>query len=98
MHPKRYTFHELRDLARDRGVPRWGYKNKDQLCKALGVVRVEHLPKYTLTRIGTCEVTKWRSTSAISKAFGTNTGNIFYSLKVGKPLTIAEVSYRVQRI
>lgn len=94
---KRHTFHELRSLAKQRGVSRWYYMDKGQLCSALGIARVEHLPKYTLTTIETSEVTLWRRTSAISKALGENTGSNFYALKVGKPLTIDQVAYRVQR-
>ena len=36
---KRYNFHELRALAKSQGTPKQGYMNKDQLCKALGIVR-----------------------------------------------------------
>lgn len=98
MQLKRYNFHELRSLAKKQGVHHWCYMNKGQLCEALNIVRVEHLPKYTLTCIETSEVTFWRSTSAISEAFKTNTGSIFYTLKVGKPLIVNNVFYRVQRV
>ena len=97
---KRYTFHELRTLAKQRGVSRWYYMNKGELCSVLRIVRVEHLPKYTLTTLadGEPKVTWWRSACAISKEFGVNTGNIFYALKIGKPLVIDKVRYQVRRL
>ena len=94
---KKYNFHELRSLARDQKIKRWGYMNKDQLCKVLNVVRVEHLPKYSLENVASGEISKWRSTIVISKAFDTNTGNIVYALKNGKPLKTQKGSFYIQK-
>ena len=78
---KRYNFHELRSLARDQGIKRWSYMNKDQLCKALGVVRIEHTPKYSLESVDSGEITEWRSTIVISKTFNTDPGMFFTLLE-----------------
>ena len=94
---KRYNFHDLRSMARDLKIKRWGYMNKDQLCKVLNIVRVEHLPKYSLENVASGEITKWRSTVFISKAFDTNSGNIFYALRTGKPLKTQEGSFQKLR-
>lgn len=95
---QRYRFKELRTMAKDQGVKQWTLMNKDQLCKALGIVRVEHIPKYTLTCVETLEVTKWRSLNAISKAFKTNIGNVSYALKVDKCLRTSFGIFVIKKI
>lgn len=95
---KRYNFHQLRDMARDQKIKRWTYMNKDQLCKALNVVRVEYLPKYSLEDIISGKVTKWRSVFLISKTLDTNTGNVFYALKKNKPLKTKEGMFFVHKL
>ena len=95
---KRITFQELRSMAKKRGLHQWYYMDKGRLCEALGIVRVEHLPKYSLTCVETSETTLWRSTCAIRKSYGVHTGKIFYAIKVGRPIILDNVSYIVQRL
>ena len=92
---KQYNFKELRSLARDQGVYHWYLLNKRQLCKALDL---EPPPKFSLTCVETLEVTMWENSCSISNNFKTNNGNIFYALKVGKPLTVDSSSYRIQQL
>ena len=98
MCPMKYTLYELRAIAKSRSVPKWSYMNKGQLCEALSIVRVEHLPKYSLTCLETFEVTKWRSTTAISRAFKTDPGNVLYALKTQRPLKVQTGLYHVHQL
>ena len=93
----RYRFKELRAMAKDQDIKRRGYMNKDQLCEALGVAKDKDLPRYSLTCVKMLEVTKWRSTTVISKTFKTDVGNVFYALKVGKPLKTSAGSFTVKK-
>ena len=95
---KRYNFHELRALAKSQGTPKQGYMNKDQLCKALGIVRIEHTPKYSLESVETGKVTEWRSTTVISRTFNTDPGNVLYALRKNRPLKIQEGLFYVRQL
>lgn len=92
---KLYKARELRSLARDRGVHNWWLLNRDQLRNALNL-RPD--PKYKLTCVETSEVTMWENSCSISNTFKTNNGNVFYALKVGKPLKANGLSYNIQRL
>ena len=91
----RYRFKELRSLARDRGVYHWYQLNKRQLCTALDL---KPPPKFSLTCVETLEVTMWENSCSISKAYGVNTGCVFYALKVGEPLKTSAGSFTVKKI
>ena len=96
---RRYSFKELRAMAKDQGIKQWRCMNKDQLCEALGIIRVEHIPcRYTLTCVETFEVTKRWSVYAISKAFKTNIGNVSYALKVDKGLKTSAGNFVIKKI
>ena len=88
-------FHELRSLARDRGVKRWYQMNKSELCSALNL---EPPKKFSLTCVETSEVTMWRNSCSISKAYKVNTGCVFYAIKVGKPLKTSVGSFVIKKL
>ena len=91
----RYRFIKLRSLARDQGVKRWHQMNKSELCSALNL---ESSEKFSLTCVETLEVTMWKSSYSISKAFKVSTGCVFYALKVGKPLKTSVGLFMVEKI
>ena len=83
----KYRFKELRAIAKDRGVKRWYHMNKNELRLSLDMnVEPPKSKKFSLTCVETLEVTMWKNSCSIAKAFKVNTGSVFYALKVGKPL------------
>ena len=97
MNPK-YRFKELRAIAKDRGVKRWYHMDKEQLCLTLDIDIEPPPPKFSLTCVETLEVTMWKNSCSISKAFKVNTGCVFYALKVGKPLKTSDGLFIVKKI
>ena len=90
----KYRFIELRSMAKDRGVKRWYHLNKKQLCL---VLNIEPSPKFSLTCVETLEVTMWKNSCSVAKAFKVNTGSVFYALKVGMPLKTSVGSFIVKK-
>ena len=88
-------FKELRAIAKDRGIKRWYHMDKKQLCLILDV---DPPLKFSLTCVKTLEVTMWKNSCSISKAFKVNTGCVFYALKVGKPLKTSVGLFIVKKI
>ena len=95
----KYSLKELRAMAKDQGVKRWYQMNKSELCSALNLESPESKSKkFSLTCVGTLEVTMWDSSYSISKASKVNTGCVFYALKVGKLLKTSVGSFVVKKI
>ena len=95
---EKYRFKELRAIARDRGVKRWYHMDKKELRISLNMYVEPPLPKFSLTCVETLEVTMWKNSCSISKAYKVNTGCVFYALKVGKPLKTSDGLFIVKKI
>lgn len=92
---KQYKARELRSLARDQGIENWYLLSKKQLSNALNL---RSSPKFKLTCVETSEVTLWENSCSISQDLKISNGNIFYALKVGKPLQVRGTTYIVQQL
>ena len=90
-------FKDLRAIAKDRDIKRWYHMDKEQLCLILDI-DVDPPLKFSLTCVKTLEVTMWKNSCSISKAFKVNTGCVFYALKVGKPLKTSVGLFIVKKI
>ena len=92
---KQYKARELRSLARDQGIKNWYLLSKKQLSNDLNL---KSSPKFKLTNVETSEVTLWESGCSISQDLKTCKGNIFYALKVGRPLHVRGTTYTIQQL
>ena len=90
-----YNWKELRAMAKTKKIKRWYYMNRSELYSALNL---EPPKKFSLTSVKTSEVTTWRSSCSISKAYKVNTGCVFYAIKVGKPLKTSVGSFVVKKL
>ncbi len=88
------SFKELRTLAKEKGIKYYCFKNKEELCKELGLDYVpytsgKHNPiKTSIRRVGDGEILHFQSFTALAKAVGKNAVSVSYYERTKKPMSV----------
>ncbi len=91
------SFKELRKLAKEKGIKYYCLKNKEELCKELGLDYVPYaLGKYDpiktlIRRVSDGKTFYFQSLTALARLVGKNTVSVSYYEKAKKPMSVVEL-------